>query len=610
MQVRSELTHLQVIAPRPLNTSAEAPTPVKVRDLFRPKGGWVRYGFNKLYSLIFSSNNSTSSPSLTIEDSSAEVVTPVDETDEFSFANSTPPVSPPQPPPAAASVAPEVARTIYDVTKEHWAAHMVPYAEPQHLSFRTSQIVGIGFPVDHLAILWCKQVLSVTTKLMKKLSKLPTTAHVNMSTLVNYRREHGADLFANANNLTDRDAVIPPIREFVYRNQSHLVFSRTSVDLERLSFYRQLNSLVLTLGVVYNTTYLVDILTSYVVISLLIIATSLLYDLSDKQSHKSSFPRLKSHLHALFPENHLFLGSLEDLLILLIPTQFYQLLRSLVVPAIGAIVAIGAGSLFVLSSSSNGKTEWVPDLIRYGAPFAQWTVSYGAALTLHVIFFTFLSLWRAIVSTFAQVMWSLLRYTIWCDAIRRPTRQLFKPIRKLSKEFSSIFSVETLLAIVSVSSLAVCLVMSKLHDSPQSLSDILLVTSIFNVLSFLQLVGMFVWGVSWPQKPSASQIYLPALALALPVIPLALPSFLFSLSNVMTALANQRTSLGDAFEIFGPDLITSTLSLFFIGYTLLFLHRSPYPHFPLPPLLLAPHSLFLRCWLQISIGGQAGCLPR
>ena len=601
MQVPSELTHLHIIAPRPLNTSAEAPTPVKIRDLFRPKGGWVRYGFNKLSSFLFPAN-STNPTSLTSQES-AETPTPVDDTDEFSFVNVTPPTSSPQPPPPT-TVEPMVARTIYDVSKEHWAAHMVPYAEPPHLSFRTSQIVGIGFPVDHLAMLWCKQVLSVTTKLMKKLTKLPSTAHVNMSTLVSYRREHMADLFANANNLTDRSAVIPPIREFIYRNQSHHVFSRTSVDLERLSFSQQLNSLVLTLGVVYNTIYLVDILTCYVAISLLIIATSLLYDLSDKQAHKSSFPRSNSHLRALFPGNHLFLGSLEDVFILLIPSQFYHLLRSLVVPVLVAMVATSLGYLSFLLSA-NGNTARVPDLIRYGAPFAQWIISYGAALTLHVAFLTILSLWRTIVSFTAQVCWSLLRYTIWCDSIRKPTRQLFKPIRKLSEEFHSIFSVETLLAIVSGSSLVVCFVMIKLHDSPQSLSDILLITSLLNILSFLQLLGMFVWGFSW--EPSfASHIYLPALALALPVIPLAVPSFFFSLSNIMAALANQRTSLGDAFEIFGPDLITSTLAIFFIGYTLLYLHRSLTHTLPCLHLLIDPRPS-LR---QISIGGQADRLPR
>jgi hypothetical protein len=309
----------------------------------------------------------------------------------------------------------------------------------------------------------------------------------------------------------------------------------------------------------------------------LIIATRLLFSLGDKQSHKASYPPLVSHFELLLPQNHLFLGSLEDAFVLIVPTQFYPLLRSLLLPSLVGLFAMGVGYLALFSSG-----QGLPSLIRYYGPFAQWIISYGAALTLHLLFFGLVTVWRAIVALLVTVSWALLRYSLWCDAVRKPIRRLLKPLRRLSEEFSSIFSLETLVTIVSLSSTCVCLIMIKFPSvsfaSPstgnegQQVSDVLLVTSIFYILSSLQLVVIFLWGLSRTSS-STSPLMLPALALAVPAIPLALPSFLFSLSLVMSSLARQSVSLGETFEIFGPELINSTLAIFFIGYTLLYLQR-------------------------------------
>lgn len=551
MQVMSELTHLQIIAPRPQNISSEFPTPVKVRDLVRPKGGWVRYGFNWIYKMIWGNSNSSAS-TISISESIAN------DTDEFSF-NSTPTSNVPE-------SAPQVARTVYDVTSDQWSTHMVSYVEPQHLSFRTSQVSDIGFQVDHQAMLWCQQVLSVTTKLMKKLTKVDVTGHVNMSTMVRFRPRYHADLYVNANNFTNKSAVIEPIRELLYRNQSLHVFSRTTVDDERMTFIRQLNSTLLAYGVIYNTTYLVDILTCYVAIGLLIIATSLVYDLGDKQSHKESFPRVQSYFQALAPGNHFFLGSLEDFFLVLIPTQLYQLLANQMVSIVVVILAVGIGYIFVVSRSMNPA-----EFLRYYGPFMQWIISYGAALSLHLLFYFIILVWRFIVASISRLIWMVLRYTVWCDIIRTPIRKLLKPLRKLSKEFSTIFSLESLLAIVSMSSLGVCLVMIKTRGR-QDVTDILLVTCIVYIISFVQLFGVFLLGISW-KSSSSSLLLTPALLLTIPAIPLAVPSFFFSLSIVMSGLANRQTNLGQTFDYFGPDLINCTLAIFFIGYSLLYLQR-------------------------------------
>lgn len=50
-----------------------------------------------------------------------------------------------------------------DEAIQQWNAEMHPYKEPEYVSILTNQIVednGVGFPVDHHAMMWCHQLLS------------------------------------------------------------------------------------------------------------------------------------------------------------------------------------------------------------------------------------------------------------------------------------------------------------------------------------------------------------------------------------------------------------------------------------------------------------------
>lgn len=593
MQVPSELTHLQVIAPRPHNTSAELPTPIKIRDLVRPKGGWVRYIFKNLYSFISNkdkeiNDNENSNSNNNQETNNLKDLSEVDAEFDFNANNtnnnitSSSQTQQSSSSSATSSTSSEItkeniieksasstiARTIYEVTDEQWDSYMTPYVEPQHLSFRTTQIQSLGFNVDHLAMLWCKQLLSVITKIMKKLTQLKSTDYVNMTNLVRYKSDHVADLYINADNYTNHSAVIQPIREYLYRNQSHYVFGRTSVDVERKSFFNQLNkSYLSTFGVIYITHYLINILTCYIIIGLLVMATQVFYDLCDKKSHPQSFIKPNNDLEYLLPANHLFLGSFEDILFLIIPTSLFPILSSLFFPSLIGLISISLGYFFVNLNENN-----FPTYIRLYGPFFQWIISYGAALIIHFTFVIILSSWRFICSTIFTIIWIILRYTIWCDLIRKPIRNITKPIRKLFRDINKVVTLELFLFIISISSLLVTLVMIKSSSNIQqnSISNILLLTSILYVIASVQLIGVYFFGFS-TKSLNSSPLLTTALALALPVLILMLPSLFFSLSIVISSLTHRETQLSETFELFGPELINYTLAIFFTGYTLLFL---------------------------------------
>lgn len=61
--------------------------------------------------------------------------------------------------------------TYHFITRKLWDETIIPYYEPRHISYRTSQFVHVGFPMDHYALLWCRDLLSEVSSAMRKLTK-------------------------------------------------------------------------------------------------------------------------------------------------------------------------------------------------------------------------------------------------------------------------------------------------------------------------------------------------------------------------------------------------------------------------------------------------------
>ena len=218
--VPAPLTLLRSIEPGERNSSAVTPTPVPIVSAIKPKGGFVRYVFSATKRLVMGaynmmtgsgSENGNHTDVNTVEDPKGEPVPPVE--DEYANYSSRD-------------------RQLLGFTEESWTMDMLPHIQPQHFTFRTQMLSGVGFTVDHLAILWCHQVMSVVHKLMDKLSDVPYGDRVTVP-LVGSSGD-GLDnsaLWIDVND--DPNAVVWPLRGIVKRK--YLSVSGTSGSKGRIT---------------------------------------------------------------------------------------------------------------------------------------------------------------------------------------------------------------------------------------------------------------------------------------------------------------------------------------------------------------------------------------
>jgi hypothetical protein len=574
MQVPSSLSHLNVIAPQPHNNSAILPSPVKIGTLLKPKGGYARYVVNALLSFVLSSGesgaNQTAAADNVVVDSAsyqdstvanntqqtASVTVDVDA--EFQFEDNVPNSSQRENAEAAAAADTTKSTAVpldqgptesedltkkkhpySSVTMDSWALNMAPYAEPPHVSVRTSQMAGVGFPVDHLALLWCNQVLKAVNSYMKKIVIAGHQADVDMASIVKLKSEF---------KVTAPDDVIPPLVAYLERNASQAMYSGLAVDLERAAMHVILNkSTMWLIATVFNTSYISAIATCFVLVPLLVMATAMLHDVADK---KGWAPRPKSDFEALLPANHLFLGILDDIFMILCP-QLYCFLKANAAYIVAPVIAVCIGMMAL------DYSDPVLFLHRYGLYF-QWGVAYGVAVAMHMVFIGLVTAARAIFAFCASIVYGLLRWTIWCNLVQRGVKAATKPLTKLVKPLYEKIALEYLLAALSLSAAMVGVVIAK-ERVQGTLGFILVCTSVCYIVATATFLFVFAMAVVWKPKRS-SKLLLPTLALYFPAILLSKPSLLFCWSMLFDKLS-VLTAMSRVYNIFGPELINYTLCM-------------------------------------------------
>lgn len=162
--VPAPLTTLRAMEPTPMNRSAVDPRPLPLVSALKPKGGFVNCFFRFVkntafgaYRLVFwnGTESSCNGEACAVDEVPQIIPEAVvdDRLERYSPRN----------------------RQLLEMTQDAWDMDMLPHIQPQHISLRSSMLRGVGFQVDHLAILWCRQALSVVHSVMDQLSDLPST---------------------------------------------------------------------------------------------------------------------------------------------------------------------------------------------------------------------------------------------------------------------------------------------------------------------------------------------------------------------------------------------------------------------------------------------------
>ena len=272
-----------------------------------------------------------------------------------------------------------------DVTMEQWSLHMSKYIDGQHLSLRSSQLVG--YPLDHYAILWCRQFLAALTSGMRRIvisNPKDIAALIDIFKLKNV---------PTAALVQDRPAFIPSIYNYLVLNDTLVSWSGSAASEEyqyilKNSFYKlhdgsstaeRVVNQIFANALLYHTHYLSRVLLFYLIVCLLSLNTLLfrrLCSIDDKIiSNDWTVMHPFTHLHI----DVLYRGGM-NVLSQLIPANLasYIFNKTTLMVVVPILIA-----RFVYDCVYNTAV-----ITHYTSDAFTWLVSYGIAIVMRAFLLT------------------------------------------------------------------------------------------------------------------------------------------------------------------------------------------------------------------------------
>lgn len=179
--------------------------------------------------------------------------------------------------------------------QDNWDTHITPYVDSQHYSVRSQQLRECGFVVDHLAIVWCRQLVHAVSDAMRTLARNPSdledsrigTAAVDENNFADARGRIKWDvLLPGRKNSTSRRFVasaaaeapmmIPPVASFHLKNASNHAFNNIAPAEELAYISKKMNwGLLEAMAIWYVSNHLGSILAAYVFIGIMVLCVPL-----------------------------------------------------------------------------------------------------------------------------------------------------------------------------------------------------------------------------------------------------------------------------------------------------------------------------------------------
>lgn len=452
------------------------------------------------------------------------------------------------------------------ITKDNWEHHIMPYIEPQFLSVRTSQLQGVGFPIDHTAMLWCHQLLQVVSRGMETLSRVdPGDLSLDLADVFPIVGQSAVDSAMQA----VRDIDIDQLSRFVSRNESMHAFRSAGVD--EAAYVKKIlgGNWLRALAVTYVTKHFVQIAVCYLLVSCLTVAGGLLRALG---GHAAPSPiATLGGLSLILPWNHLSLD-------LLYPAFLNLLQQSgLPLPAIPPLLTlVGRAVPVVVLSKALYDWQFNRSFTEVYSNILFWIVSYGVALVLRALLLAIIYSLRFVTDCMYTLLRATLRLTVWNQFVRRSVR---KGVKVLSAWTNKIPAIKAGVAALRSSFVPLVLLSlwvsiyvktsSRVGGTEVALGSTTYGLSIISIVAYVAVVFVVVAAVLFCPYDSKTdrQLYshfTEFTLLYLPVPILAWPSFLFAV-RLLYGQVDQFHTAASLYGIFGPERIHYCLCLVFVA---------------------------------------------
>ena len=296
-----------------------------------------------------------------------------------------------------------------DITQDQWHQHMRDFIPPQHYHVHTIQLKQVGFMVDHLAMVWCHQVLDTVTRLMEKLTNLNDSMYVNQLLPI----KHSFEFNISRNTL-------PQIQYLQYRNHTssiHQLLQRAEYD----SMYSKTGSVIVTMAVLFLTSYANVILNVFLSISCLIMAVHFINGLSNAKDQAYPSPWLSTSPWQHSPLRHMY-APLSHFISRLIGYKAYKDSMHWL------------GSVAVIVCSGLAYRMYVDSLnpalfVQNYSPYVFAIMAYNSALMLRVVLLTLVTTLRTIVTASTTAIYAIFRRFIITKSVRKSLKGPTKFLR-------------------------------------------------------------------------------------------------------------------------------------------------------------------------------------
>ena len=402
----------------------------------------------------------------------------------------------------------------------------------QFLSLRASQLRGVGFPIDHAAVVWCFDLLQAVTTGLRKLSKPhdPTLAPTDW-----------AQVFPLSEQAALNSSATAPLGSYEHHLQQRRHAQHAWTVAAHSESVYVTSKLpwpgVMGLAFEFVSSHLLKIVACNLIVSSLILTAPILRTLTGN-SAGGHFAGATSW-DALLPWNHFNADLMHAAMFSAIktsvpPTMWRQIFTACYQLALFVVVVKSAYDYFF------GTFE----LTSY-AVYLHWVVAYFSALAIRAALLAFVQMMNSTSVVLRGAGRTVLRYTVWCKPIRKTVRGALKSVHELCVQrlpFYDVMQRSVGLAVVLALWLSVWVLAQQHQQATGRELDrvtfgLSVLTLVSNVLLWWCVLAALLWPVNCnvpkktrhhhhhhathktsPYHVDLLLLYLPALVLTLPMV--------------------------------------------------------------------------------------------
>lgn len=407
------------------------------------------------------------------------------------------------------------------------------------LAARTSQLQGVGFPVDHAAIVWCFELLQVLSRSMRTLSSLPSDADINWNEVFSLKHHIQDSPLNNASFIPDAAVDVGADEDEEEEDRGIVALRQEWIAAGKVEEQ-------LMFGGGLQWPWLAKASSDFIgghllaVAACVLVVSSLVGVAPYLQLLTGNIPRSGSSHWAmmLLPSNHLQVQLLCTALFQLgqavLPRSLLPELFHLSAYAILIAVLCKAGwDLLFLSHDAVAQTAMT---------YCYWLLAYCLAIAINAALMVFILACRSGFGYAVYATRIALRYTVWNRFVRRCWRLFVRWLRQVVPVVDALVRtgarhavlIALLVTWCTVWGLSSPIVIDRIRVRIHQLLSSLIITS-YIALSVALLQALLHSPYShYESAPSANlhQHYTAMTALYLPAPLLAMPNLLYAFASL------------------------------------------------------------------------------